>query len=758
MSISNMGLSSYFEIIHPDYAFYKIKPMKNIRNYSSDSIITAVSGLYRSLFKQIQKHNKKYFFNVEVKLAYYIYLEHDKIEFYFIIPKDFKGLLLSKIRDVWNGVTVEEVLSIPNFSAASIKYCMNYTKQDPFSLCCDKRNNVLLSALCQNIAIMDQSDRVGIFYNFTPKSVSEWRNQYDKIMQDIKNGGSIYKCGDKAMIMLALSVVERILGFALEVVLEFFATKNKKIGETRSLEISGDSLRKRDKPVVNTQVIVMAESNDPIKANNIAISVCESFKSISGDNELMYSRFYSKEINFTRPYIEHASRFIASAHECQNFLSLPAKEIIEEYKIDCVNTTETSVPEKLQHGYISLGTNTCRGNIVTAYLRDNYDQGNFPLVLVGEQGSGKSTYIGNYVQSIQSRDEGCIVIDYIKNCEVATGIENIYIDKSKLIVLDMADVNSVQGIGYNELREKQHTAIEIVDVANRKALYILTLIDALNIDGEPLSSSMDRYLSAASNIVFLRHDASLKDIVRCLNDYKYRANCIENMEAEIKEMLEDEVSALQELDEYRETQVAGTKMHKIDGINHRINLLKKDLRLKMMFQKSCETNIDLVKAMDEGKIVLVKMPQEYFSTPYSKNVIVTYWLTKIWSAMLVRGSKQKQPKRFHVIIDEVFQAPTAMQLLKSQEICPQTRKFGCKFVFSCQYLKQIGTIDQTLRSAGASYMLMKGSGKANFNEFKDELHPYTLEDMEGLEQYSSLNLINYEDGRAKFITKLPKPL
>jgi len=72
-------------------------------------------------------------------------------------------------------------------------------------------------------------------------------------------------------------------------------------------------------------------------------------------------------------------------------------------------------------------------------------------------------------------------------------------------------------------------------------------------------------------------------------------------------------------------------------------------------------------------------------------------------------------------------------------------------------LKQIDVIDQTLRSAGASYMLMKGSGKANFNELKDELYPYTLEDLEGLKQWYSLNLINTEEGRKKFITRLPKP-
>ena len=99
-----------------------------------------------------------------------------------------------------------------------------------------------------------------------------------------------------------------------------------------------------------------------------------------------------------------------------------------------------------------------------------------------------------------------------------------------------------------------------------------------------------------------------------------------------------------------------------------------------------------------------------------------------------------------------------MQLLKSQEILPQTRKFGAKFVLSCQYLGQIDVIDQTLRSAGASYMLLKGSGKSSFSELKEELDPYTLDDIEALPQYSCLNLINYEKGRAKFVTKLPHPL
>jgi hypothetical protein len=305
--------------------------------------------------------------------------------------------------------------------------------------------------------------------------------------------------------------------------------------------------------------------------------------------------------------------------------------------------------------------------------------------------------------------------------------------------------------------------MDIVDVANRKSLYIQMLIDAVNVNGDPMSTNMDKYLNAACNIVFLKDNASLKDVMRCLNDHTYRKECVDNIPSNLRNIYDDDMLSMQELDEVKSDTngnktIVGTKLTKIDGISHRINILKKDFRLKMMFNKGTEDNINLVKAMDEGKITIFKMPQEYFATPYSRNVIVTYLFTKIWASMIIRGSRELRPKRNHTIIDEVFQAKTTMQLLRDQDVLPQTRKFTWKFLFTAQNLRQIDMISQTLYSAGASYMFLKGSGKGNFNEFKEELLPYTLDDIEALPQYSSLNLINYEEGRAKFVTKLPKPL
>ena len=55
-------------------------------------------------------------------------------------------------------------------------------------------------------------------------------------------------------------------------------------------------------------------------------------------------------------------------------------------------------------------------------------------------------------------------------------------------------------------------------------------------------------------------------------------------------------------------------------------------------------------------------------------------------------------------------------------------------------------------------MLISGTDKDNYKEFKEELEPYKLEGLLNLKRYHALNLIRYEDGWAKFITKLPKPL
>lgn len=714
-----MKFSDYIEFKKPNYIFLKLIPSNSIRNYNSDKILSLIAGLYRAIDKQIRTINKKLFFECTAKVSYYVYMEKKNVQFFFIVPETHYNAFKDKIIDVWqNKITITQVPELPLFVKDCTKYFMTYKKEDAMSLNCDKRDNILLNSLLTTIHIMEEGDKVGVFYNFTPAYQRNWRIAYDKTIQKLREDEPINK--NKLDAMYIVRKLTLLISKCLDTVLDMVNLSSRKTEKPmRDLYLTKNTNDKREATIVKAQILCLSESKDKVREDNNALSICQSFQCLDGDNRLVPRR-YRKEFNPTDTKIKGAEPMKIQTVEGAEFIALPGRELLEEHKIiEHTNVLEFEVPEKLRTGYISLGVSTYHGNNVEAFHRDTYDQGNFPLVLIGEQGSGKTTYISNYAAYIQGmgaylrnyvteqRAEGCMIIDFIKNCELSESIKKV-VPKDRIIELDMSDINSAQGIGYNELIPKSDKPLDILDVANRKALYIQMLVDALNIEGDPLSSSMDRFLSASANIVFLNNSASLKDVVRCLNDFNFRRLCINAIPETLTDYLSDEISALNELDDVdKEGRVVGTRMAKIDGVNHRINLLRKDLRLKMMFNKSCTGNIDLVRAMDEGKIILVKMPQEYFSTPYSKNVIVTYLFTKIWAATLIRGSKESKPKRFHVIVDEIFQSKTSMKLLREQEILPQTRKFGCKFVFSCQYLGQIELIDQTLRSAGASYMLMK---------------------------------------------------
>lgn len=106
--------------------------------------------------------------------------------------------------------------------------------------------------------------------------------------------------------------------------------------------------------------------------------------------------------------------------------------------------------------------------------------------------------------------------------------------------------------------------------------------------------------------------------------------------------------------------------------------------------------------------------------------------------------------------DELYQTPNCQSFLKSK--LSQIAKFGAKPIISCHYLGQIPIIRGELKAANTSYMLIAGCDKMNYNELKEELDPYTIDDLLHLKRYHSLNLIKTSDGYARFITGLPRPI
>lgn len=766
--MKSIKVSEYFKLVHPSYVYLKIIPHKSIRNYNSSNIAKAISNTYRALNRRIHKEQKKLFFETNFKISYVIDIEGNNASFYFLVPQPFKNIIIEKIKEIWTKATIEEVEPIKSFSKDSIKYELSYKKEDALSLQVDKKSNEPLNSILSVIDIMKEEDRITIVYNFQPCSQFGWIERYTDTIERIKEGkivdkekGSmsyILKNGALTLVNLLNSILGVINDFAggepLETKDSLYNSISRLLEEKK--ELSPATKRKKEQQIINTQIAVISSSLDTTRRENNALGVCQAFRVLDEDNELIYKKVDSN--TNLEDYSINTKVSTFSTDECQNFIQVPGRVLLTQYGLNHIKTEESTVPEKLRKGFFSLGTNTCKGTKTDAYLDQEYNVANLPLTLIGGQGSGKSTFIKNKVRDCSNNGEGVLVLDIIKNCELTEDIKAI-VDKDKLVVIDLSKESDIQGLGYNEIViDNTMTPYDRLSLASIQSQQIMSLVDSISV-GDPLSSRMRRYLNAAANITFVQGYSSVKDVINCLTNYKIREEYIRNLSKELKGLLEDEVLTLQELDEWSKatkdniSEVVGTKDSKIEHILDRVAMLREDFKLKYMYNKDTKDNINLVELMDQGKVVLIQMRESDFPTKMIKNILVTYWISKVWLASQIRGSKVAQPLRSNIIIDEVFQAPTSLSTLNY--ILPQSRKFGTKFIFSTQYMKQLDSIFESLEASGGSFMLLTGSNEDDFNHFKSKLDNYEYEDLRDMDRYSSLNIIKYSEGYSSFITKLP---
>lgn len=753
--MKSIPVSKYFEIVHPEYVYLRLIPLKSIRNYDSDKIVLAIASTYKTILQRIRRKSKKFFFHVQSKAAYYIYVEKGKVEFYFLIPRVWLTLIKEKIGDTWHGITLQQVESLPTFEADSLRYCMAYRKEDALSLAADRRSNTLLTSLLSTIDIMESGDKIGIFYNFVPCDQQSWRAHYDSTIQKLRDGLPIEK--EKASALFALKLLAKILVTVSEFISDAVAdlTGGGNATQTAARDevlLMPETKRKRDSRVVRTQIIAFSQSADRDRRDNNAVSLGEGYKSISGDNELLYHRITS-DCSLTKTLYTGADTMRMTAAECSNFIALPGRELLEQYKgIEHVDVLETEVPAELRTGTIRAGVSTYRGYEQIAYLTDDREYKHLALMVIGPTRSGKTTYISNIARDSITGGQCTILFDFCGNCELSKDVSAHF---QNVLTLDCSDFAALQGLGYNEVNPSEPDTFLRYRNAKMMTVQLITLINCIVDDGNSLSAKMDRYLECAALTVFMS-GGSINDVFRVLQDYKYRHSFIDRVPPEQRENLSEYTTALGELDDMDKTgSVVGTKFHLISGIIDRVNRLKQNTYMELMLKKDCSKNINLVMEMQKPQLICLRMPESMFSTESEKDIYCTYWMTKIWLALQIRKRDFETRTTVNIIVDELYQVPSCQDFIRSK--LSQMAKFSAKMIISCHYLGQIKIIRNELKAANSSYILLSGSDKDNFAELKEELDPYTVEDVMSLKRYHALCLLKYGQGYAKFTVKLPPP-
>ena len=800
----SIKISDYFQINKPKYTYLKLIPSTSVKNNKATNIASIINGIYVDIDKRFKKHNKGFSYDLPSKVSFIIDMERSGASFYLIIPSLHLKEFNQKLTEVFGKITIEEVAEIKGIDRNCTKYSLSYAKDDSMSLCIDRRDNDLLSNNLSVMDILQDDDRITIVYNFIPQSkisLNAWKSYHINMMKQYQEG----KCLDKTIsfnkvIISVLNLLFNTMDVITNSTRWIFGEKESSDDSLKRLipvqELTKETKEKENAEILRTQIMIYSESKDKDREKVNAKTTINTFSVVGdkADNKLIAKKVVDKktigikkrstvgiiknkeEYVDLKKYIYEADVLKTSTKEVGgNFIALPGKSIIEEYKLEATQHNETIIPDELQGGKIRYGKNTYRGKSVTVTTSTDEDAACMPEVIMAKMGGGKTSAFENKGVDAVNNGDGLICIDFIKNCEMSDNIIR-NIDKDKVVIINFADYMCQEGFSFNEINmiRDMSSAMSRYECAILQNAQITHFID--NLGEEDFSASMGRYLDAACTAVLIHEDKSIKDVVKCLEDYSARMRYMAelrkfsiSMPEEYKELISEDLMALDELNEYHvdkktgESDVVGTNINKISGIISRISMLKKNPALKFMYIRSPKNNINLAELMQQGKAIFFKLPQNRFSSPQVKNIMVSYLFSKIMIASEIRSEiyKHEKLRTVHVICDEIQQARGSFRNIG--EMCYQMRKFRVKLILSTHNFKKIEPIKDILIDAGSSIMMLKGSSVKDFEVLKDEFNKFGFdkEDLISLshtDKYKALCLIATKRGRYGCIVELPKPV
>lgn len=761
----SIKLSKYFELVNPTYVCYQLLPHSSCRNNTSENLAKLVNKIYVSFSGRFYREEKKIFFETKSKVSYFVYVEHNKAEFYFVVPQTYKKLFQDEIRNTWKNVKLNEVKikELPQFGKDASRYGFGYKKEDALSLSTDRRDNSLLAKTLNVMEILEEGDRVGVVYNFIPSSpfvLNSYREYHKDIIKKFRNNRSVYK--NKKDMGSVFRFIFDFLRTTIEGLADELDGSSRGSAMIRDnlpfannlIQLTTSTINKERSVICKSQIVVLSEGKSKREQDINAKSVCEGFSIIEGDNELVYNEI-KKDFKIT-DYKFPCEVNTTSIAECSNFLQMPGRELLQQYSsINHLKVLENPVPNELQRGFFRLGEVSTNKNSTKAYKSEDKQLSRLGMVYLGSMGAGKTTFMTNNAYDIMNKGHGLIVIDIIEDCKLSRSIEAIT-PKDKLVVIDCSDPNTMQSFSYNELQEDGLNNYDKMARAIQQSQQLAVLLNAINDDAGRLSAKMSRYLYAAGSVVFTtKKNSSLRDVINCLSSPIKRNEYIDLLDEELLKLLEDEVDALNELTKVDREGNLTNDDNAIKGILDRVTeLSSSSAHTKCAYKKDCTLNYDFTKLMEENKVVLIKIPEHEFASQSLRNVIATFYLSKIWLSKQLLSTR-KQPMTY-LFFDEFYKCDNCQMLF--EDIFCESRKFKLVSIVALHFLNQLyPKCREALKASGSSYLLLQGAdGKAyqdlrsNFMQFG-----YEEDDLLNLERYSALALMKTSKNYSAFITKLP---
>jgi DNA helicase HerA-like ATPase len=425
----------------------------------------------------------------------------------------------------------------------------------------------------------------------------------------------------------------------------------------------------------------------------------------------------------------HRFGMILNAEELISLAHLPTSEVRAKKLYRRLRKTKTPPQVCFQTG-IALGVNEHEGRAAAVSLGTNERLRH--LHVIGNSGTGKSTFLLNLICQDIYKEHGVAVLDPHGDL-----IDDIlpYIPPERwkdVVLFDAAD--DEYPIGFNILAahselEKTLLASDLVDVFRR------------------LSTSWgDQMRSVLGNAIlaFLESEraGTLPELRRFLIEPAFRKEFLRRVtDAEVVYYWEREFPVLK-------TQSLGPLLTRLDEF-----LRRKTIRYIV---GQPENRLDFAKMMDEGQIFLARLPQGLIGEENSY-MLGSLLVSKFHQLAIARQEKEKAQRRpFFLFLDEFhhFITPTLETILSGG------RKYGLGLTLAHQSVHQLdrgGNMGQGVLSMCGSRVVFR-VGDDDAKKLADGFSVFERTDLQSLENYEAICRVDRRENDFNFRTVKPPEL
>jgi len=763
------------------YISYRLIPDIKIKNDQNVAIAQAMASCFLDRFNRLSlkgiKEVTKFYFDIE--------LSQNESKFYLTIPQNVEDLVLNKMKTVWDKANIHRESIESPFVVSNTEFGELVLRDYNFkSLDTSKGDLYPLTNIMSLVKTLRQNERVRVSICFEPMKRTDWIAVASDERKLFKSGKQINREVSKSeqLFNLGIKSVETALNYYIEYQTLIFeailgtmmpsAEEEKKQviqinlnNEDKTLNkvtgINHHSTYKMTAEAFRTRILILSDSEDKQRAKMNLLSASNAFKDLSDDNELVLrfpNRKYIKEI--LKHNFDGSNELILCDKEVAKLIQLPQATLQKMYGIENIETKEVALPSEILKGKIRVADVklSSKNKTVTTYFSDDVKKVSFTNVIIGAEGCGKTTQIKRIAKECSWNGYSNILIDFIEDNKLAKEVME-GIDPNKTVILKIGQKGFIPALAYNEVSQlitedtDNWMKIHYASMIAEQVEYLVNSITS-SVTGE-LSDAMVRLLNAACRIVFVKPGTTIGDVFDVLLRHDKRLKAVEYA----KNIYDKDSNLFYELDSINEydksgKKVTGTKManRSLEGVLSRFTQLTKVPFLEAMLKADIDPNQDFNKWIQEGKSVFIMIPQNLFPNPKTRDVITTYFMTRIWLAAQIREDNSNS-RLCNLIFDEVHQMPNTASFI-AQHV-NEFRRHRLGLTISCHYLAQFRELEEAMLSKRTNYIICQSTQKDNVKKLAEEIAPFTLDDLSGLKLHEAICSINYPSGRINFIGKLP---